>query len=795
MPISDLLESAMQVAGIRRYLSRQDKLAKQGAAAERDDYASLIRDNLLAIAERIDKALDDDDASRRKSPLLIQLKEIGGITTAYIVLATLLSNLNRNKDKSKLATSIGTSLELEYKFSFISTQQPAMWKRLVTFAKSKGSYRHKTRFVLNTAAKDGLEVPTWDTTQKTQIGYWLIDLVAEEKLIECRVINKSATDRRSEVALSEHVIEWLCQHRKRAEIGDLPMITPIYSPMVTPPLDWTTPDNGGYLELRYPLVNCGNADYERADMARVYRAVNAIQQVRWTVSAPILDVVERLWAGGCRVGKLPDARVLPEPERVPDAEWQQLSPEQRKGLRLRNRDIYDHNRQAISDLASIGMVLEQARALRDAPAFWLPYQLDFRGRIYCVPLFNPQGPDYIRAMFQFATGKPLGEAGARWLARQCATLWDGCYRGQKLSKASFAAREAWTRENEAMLRSIVADPYGNTQWHRADKPFMFLRTAQDWISYLDYGPGFISKLPIALDGSCSGIQHYSAMLRDPDGAGRVNLVPGPEPRDIYSDVAEAVLDALRADLPDDRARWWLEHGIDRKIVKKPTMTYGYSSREAGFTEWYEMAYVRPALKAQGQPDRPSNPLARYLARKTLAAVETLLPAVARGMDWLIAGADALSAQGRSIRWTAPSGFPVVQRYTAGGAIRVDTRLGGKKLSVWVPGATEKINREKQRNAVAPNHTHSLDAAHLVFTVLRACELYEIRNFLLIHDSFGTLAADADNMSKAVREAFVKMYEEFDPLAHFRESNNLDMPLPEKGNFDLRQVLTSHYAFA
>jgi DNA-directed RNA polymerase len=432
----------------------------------------------------------------------------------------------------------------------------------------------------------------------------------------------------------------------------------------------------------------------------------------------------------------------------------------------------------------------------------MPVQLDYRGRAYCLPMLSPQGADYVRALLEFSEGKPVGERGAMWIGIQAATLWDGEYRGKKLSKASFQDRYDWTLENEAFLRSVVDDPLGDRSWTKADKPFMFLRTAADWIGFLDQGDTFVSHVPIALDGSCSGVQHYAAILRDEETGSRVNLIPSDEPSDVYGDVSDMLRPIVEAD-DDPLAAFWREHGISRKEVKKPVMTYGYHSREAGFAKWYKHQFVIPTLKAQGR-NEPSDPIARYLAKRTMEAVELTLPSVAAGMDWLITCSNLLAHEGKAMSWIAPSGFPVVQKYVDVPSVPVDTKLGGVRLRVHVPGTpSPTINKRKQANAIAPNHTHSLDAAHLMLTVLQADE-YGVTSFALIHDSFGTLAADADAMFSATRDAFVDMYTNNDPFQHMydqvhealSEKGRSKLPLPPaKGNLDITQVQQSMYAFA
>lgn len=47
-------------------------------------------------------------------------------------------------------------------------------------------------------------------------------------------------------------------------------------------------------------------------------------------------------------------------------------------------------------------------------------------------------------------------------------------------------------------------------------------------------------LPVHQDGSCNGLQHYSALGGDPLGAKSVNVLPSDRPQDVYSDVCAMV---------------------------------------------------------------------------------------------------------------------------------------------------------------------------------------------------------------------------------------------------------------
>src|SRR3546814_16441857 len=58
----------------------------------------------------------------------------------------------------------------------------------------------------------------------------------------------------------------------------------------------------------------------------------------------------------------------------------------------------------------------------------------------------------------------------------------------------------------------------------------------DWSSDV-CSSDLVSRIPVALDGSCSGLQHFSAMLRDEEGGAAVNLLPAERPQDVYKRVA------------------------------------------------------------------------------------------------------------------------------------------------------------------------------------------------------------------------------------------------------------------
>ena len=85
-------------------------------------------------------------------------------------------------------------------------------------------------------------------------------------------------------------------------------------------------------------------------------------------------------------------------------------------------------------------------------------------------------------------------------------------------------------------------------------------------------------MPISLDGTNSGVQHYSAALRSSEDGHMVNLVPSDECQDVYKVVADEVNKRLLKD-GSEEAQKWLKFGVGRSTVKRNVMTFAYSSQE------------------------------------------------------------------------------------------------------------------------------------------------------------------------------------------------------------------------
>ena len=68
--------------------------------------------------------------------------------------------------------------------------------------------------------------------------------------------------------------------------------------------------------------------------------------------------------------------------------------------------------------------MRTAERMAEYQRFYTAMNLKSRGRVYCVPSFNFQREDRVRALFLFADGEPIGDEGIYWLKVQLANCGD-----------------------------------------------------------------------------------------------------------------------------------------------------------------------------------------------------------------------------------------------------------------------------------------------------------------------------------------------------------------------------------
>lgn len=125
---------------------------------------------------------------------------------------------------------------------------------------------------------------------------------------------------------------------------------------------------------------------------------------------------------------------------------------------------------------------------------------------------------------------------------------------------------------------------------------MACKEIADAMKYSQGHEKFPSRLPVAVDGSCNGLQHYAAIGRDNYGAKLVNLVPSDRPADAYMGVHKELMKIVEADAANDNqvalrclgsGRNLDKNHIKRKTIKQSIMTQVYGVTGYGMSKQIE----------------------------------------------------------------------------------------------------------------------------------------------------------------------------------------------------------------
>lgn len=829
------LEQGMTDLGAERFQTRVAKAVEKGAEDSTAYANTIITNCTVRVEEGIREFIRGAENGKpgRRHAALKYLKQMDPKVVAYLALKGVLTSISKEVRMQTVAVQIATMVEDEVRYANVRDEDKKLYTFLKEQAKKRDDYRNKRITVNYFLNKNDIEWQEWPQTGKIHLGLKLIDIIIETVgLVEIKHVNEGKRKTTVYLAPTEETRDWI---NKR--INAAALLSPIYEPMVTPPIDWSSPTKGGYLTRHVrplTLVKTHNRNYleelDAVEMPVVYTAVNAAQRTAWSINLGILDVLNTIWDNGSTHGNVPSRYDLEMPPKPWDIETNE---EARKEYRVAAAKVHRENREQLSQRLQFSYSLVTANKYKLFNELYFPHQFDFRGRIYAVPQLNPQGPDFMKALLHFAEAKPLDEESANFLAIHIANC--GAY--NKIDKGRLEDRVAWVYENEERIIAAARDPFADLWWTEADSPFQFLAGCMEWAGWCEHGVGFPSRLAVALDGSCSGIQHFSMALQDEVGGAAVNLVAADKPADIYTLVQEQAYIQMRRDAQRtdeeteaeynawlkkqkddssttftstrDIALQWLEFAPGRGCFKRPTMTYGYGSRGFGFRDQIMTDTLTPAYRAyqKGTGTWPFEgdgfKASLYMSKVISDAVDRVVVKAAEAMNWLKSTAQLISGEGLPVHWTTPDGLPVLQAYRDIKSKRVETMINGSRVVLSLAQEQPQVDKRAQAQGISPNFVHSLDGTHLRLSVVRAYE-EGIRHFALVHDSFGVHAADTPRFFQLLRETLVEMYTEVDVIGSFRQEI-LDQlspkqrvklkETPARGKLELTSVLGSDFCFA
>lgn len=824
----DELEESLELKaledGAARYTKSLEASTKRKLPLDRADLKGVLKDALPKVSLSVKLKLEEEQRGRHSlasqvlQNLDTDLIALAGLSCAFRVISQL-------KPFASVCYNIGSAIDDELWAAKLHQKDPKLAKRITEKAvRNHGNLTYRRKAVKATAAKEGHVGAILSDEEKLKVGGFIVDCILQAipEVFKAYQV-KGAKSTQNYLSLTEEVSKTLLEVRELQA-----WMHPAYKPMVTPPKPWEGFHDGCYhnpkvartvtlvrtrKKRHIALIKSAIRD---GSMRYCLEALNAIQSTRWVINEPIHDLVQWAYDNDLSISSFPPRNHIPKVQ-FP-ADYVELDEKVKKGWRIKAAQVQQRNRGIDSERIVMLQDMATARTLRGTP-FYIPHNMDFRGRVYPLPHFNQQRSDYVKAQLQFAEGRVLTQSGVYWLAVHLANTGDF----NKVSKQAFDTRVQWVADNEELIFKVAQSPKETFDiWGKADAPFSFVAACMEWYGYRTNPDHHLCHIAVALDGTNSGLQHYSCMMRSRREGAMVNLLPTEKPADLYQAVADVVKrmveqDALKG---SEVAAIVLKNGVTRSLCKRATMTFAYSSEEYGFREQLMEDVMNPLAVEVLMGKRTAHPYemlrtskdgdtrmdggftaASYIAKLIWQAVNTIVTDACTGMAFFRRCAQLLAHEGKGLVWVTPVGLPVLHLYPEYKSKRVRLFLHDRDMRLFTREDTEVVNKAKAADAVSPNVVHSLDSAALMLCVLDCVEA-GVRDFSLIHDSFGAHPNDTETMYVAVRQSLANMYEAYCPFEEIRRQtyDALDAKekvpsVPDTGDLDLASILDAEYAFA
>ena len=353
--------------------------------------------------------------------------------------------------------------------------------------------------------------------------------------------------------------------------------------MMCPPQPWTNLNDGGYLSPRrkqqFPLMVLRKVrrserarireEFTAEKMPKVFAWVNYMQSISFEMHIPTFRAIQKVWAEGGATMGLPRREKPIKPASPFGDTWDKASasPEELEAFKAWKRaatDYYTNLKEWRGHVLEFSGLLKMAK--REGQPQWFPVMLDTRGRLYYNGTPNPQGSDMAKAVLHFHEKRPLGRRGLFWLKVQIANSLG-------YDKKRPAAKVAYVDSIWRRLEAALDAPADNAEVWGTDAPWCAYAASWELREALRcrHPETYETGIPVHMDATCSGLQHFSALLRDEVGGRYVNLFDtgGEEKEDIYRKTSEVAMSAILSQPPSVPRAFWEKVGITRAWAKKP----------------------------------------------------------------------------------------------------------------------------------------------------------------------------------------------------------------------------------
>lgn len=786
--------------GRDRYYRNIRRVMKHGLESESNWGARMTESAILPYSDRLDQVMKTDTGV---GAVLLKGLGLDPKVIALTAFRSLLEGCSRyGKTFSRSCIEAARIVQAEAIAKAVHKTAPDNMVRYRDWIKNMRSERmaRDMKRIAGSVFPDIVEQFAWSDEECLKVGYVLAMTACESTgLLERITYKRNARTSVSALVMTKDAWEYAHKAMKYSET-----LRPLKLPMVVPPRKWVTPSDGGYEQgFGDPLVRgvtkAARASHTKQAMPLVYDAINVIQHTPFRVNIGVMAAAVSLMETRSPVGDLDVHAEKPMPIRPPEADMDNLTPEQsaiRRRYFMECTRIADDNRKIASrrlaalQTLNLSVKFSSEKDLR----FFHAAALDFRGRFYCQATgLSHQGNDLQRGLIEFGLGHkipPNSEAMNAWLRHGAAVSGK---KGTLEERASAMVQRIRSGEIDA----IAKNPLDNLHlWGKADEPFSYLAWCLDMPNVRAGRP---SHLMVAVDGSCNGLQVLSLLLRDEVGAAAVNLVPSERPSDIYQLVADRTMQRIEEACLNGEtyAKEWRELGVSRSMVKRPVMCLPYSISQRSAMMYLKDSYLD--LHADGPWADPSRPCG-FLIRKVWPSIRDIVLKGAEFLEWAKAAGLILVNHDLHPIWVTPDGFTVQQSYYSYRPSRVRTTLG-KVAHIWqIRDKTAKLDRRKHVHGLVPNLVHSLDATAARITARRLAAA-KVPDMAFVHDSYLVHAAFHPVLAKELREAWIDTFTG-DPLRDWIRQIEAQLPTgvtlpppPAYGTFDVNSIRDSKYFFA
>ena len=758
--------------GLKRLTDQTIKLEDQEYASATIYGISSIETLLPLVVKRIEKTnrkIHEGKYGVAFKDIHQYIRTLEPIAAAAIACKLAFDKIFSYKDGSNLATnvcvSIGQAIEDECQMRHYETNAPGLLNVLKKNYWHRAVGTHQKLVVIRTLMNryNIKQWTPWSRSIKTKLGAWLLDCIMEssgwfhkQRIREGRKTSVYIVPTPEFMDIKDEVM------------SNAELFSPLAWPMLIEPRDWTNETSGGYIlnEVMHGHDLVRRGDHSRIQGETPITFLNKIQKVGYSLNPFTVSVAEHLQQVGISVGKFLPIIQYDLPPKPPDIADNKDS---RKAYRRAAAEVMNKRAAEFKRSCRTRMTMEAVQRFKNRERWYIPWSFDYRGRAYPIPAFlTVQDTDFGKSLIVSADEAYITDDGERWLAFQVATTYG-------LDKSTMSERLDWVMNNIPLITRVATDPIGNIgDWEAADEPWQFLASCEEYYAVVTKRTRNTTRLFVATDATCSGLQILAGLARDRETAQLVNVLPSDRPQDAYKVVAEAAKPCIPIHL----------HNVwDRKCVKRTVMTIPYNAKP-----FSNRSYIRDALREKGvEIDKDDLTVTVQAVRD---AMHNVVPGPMSVMKWIEDEVSKAMKRGiKELDWVTPSGFVVSQRIMKKKTERFDLQLLGRCQLLVATEDNNEVDINRHKAATAPNLIHSLDASLLHLATIR------FNNpIALIHDSVLCRAVDMDSLSNIIRETYMLLFAEHDYLTEFAQQIGAESEPPIIGDLKPETVIDSTYFF-